>query len=89
MKCKSCQQTVEAVLVKNNKGLCPLCKKPAGKKYRYPARPYQKGKVKRLQREMAAFGSIRCDFKSGKYNENGICKKTNKMEGFYCRKCIK
>jgi hypothetical protein len=89
MKCKSCKQTVEAALVKKNNGQCPLCKKPAGKKYRYPARPYQKGKAKRLQQETAALGSIRCDFTSGKYNENGMCKKTNNMVGFYCRKCLK
>lgn len=90
MKCKSCKQTVEAVKVKSNKGQCPLCKKPAGKKYRYPARPRQKGKSKRMQMERNELRSATCEFTGGKFNDRGICRKAGMhLDHTLCHKCLK
>lgn len=88
MKCKKCKAEIEKQMLK--KGCCPLCKKPAGKKYRFPARPRQKGKSKRTQREIAAANSASCDFTGGKFNRDGYCSKAGMaVTGTTCRVCLK
>lgn len=88
MKCKSCKADVEVSQIKSNDGKCPFCKQPAGKKYRYPARPIQKGKSKRTQQERSQV--MTCDFTSGKFNSNGSCTKLHFNHGNKtCAVCLK
>jgi hypothetical protein len=90
MKCKSCKQTIEAALAKKNNGQCPLCKKPAGKKYRFPASPRQKGKTKRTIQESMVINSMTCDFTGGKFNRDGFCSRIqSNSSGATCRRCLK
>lgn len=90
MKCKRCKSDVDPKQVKQNKGKCPLCKQPAGKKYRYPARPRQKGKSKRMQQEKLELASVSCEFRGGKFNDRGICRKAGmNLDHTLCHKCLK
>lgn len=88
MKCKSCKTAIDASKVVNRK--CPVCKGDVGKKYRYPARPRQKGKIKRMRHEMAAANSAACHFTGGKFNRDGFCSKAGvNASGTTCRACLK
>jgi hypothetical protein len=90
MKCKSCKEIIEAREVKTNQGKCPRCKQPAGKKYRYPARPRQKGKSKRTQQERLELSSRNCGFSSGKFNQEGRCSKAGlNVDNTLCHRCLK
>jgi hypothetical protein len=88
MKCKSCKAEIKREELKQGK--CPLCKKPAGKKYRYPARPFQKGKSKRMKQKATAVNSMTCHFTGGKFNRDGYCTKAGiAASGTICKKCLK
>lgn len=88
MKCKKCKTDIQKKDLKDGK--CPICKKPAGKKYRYPARPLQKGKSKRMHRETAVNKSASCDYTGGRFNRGGYCSKAGtNMTGTLCRNCLK
>jgi hypothetical protein len=90
MKCKRCQTVLVPKEVKENKGICPVCKQPAGKKYRYPARPRQKGKSKRMIQERLELSSTNCGFSSGKFNQEGRCTKAGlNMDNTLCHRCLK
>ena len=90
MKCKSCKEIIEAKEVKNNQGKCPRCKQPAGKKYRYPARPRQKGKSKRMVQERLELSSRNCAFTGGKFNYSGTCSKAGlNVDNTLCHRCLK
>lgn len=88
MKCKSCKAEIQKKDLKQGK--CPLCKKPAGKKYRYPARPIQKGKSKRMKQDRAAVNSQKCAYTGGKFNREGYCTKVGlAVSGTVCNRCLK
>jgi hypothetical protein len=90
MKCKRCKTVIDPAEVKSNGGKCPLCKQPAGKKYRYPARPRQKGKSKRMQQEKNELRSATCAFTGGRFNDRGICRKAGiHLDNTLCHRCLK
>jgi len=90
MKCKSCKEIIEAKEVKANQGKCPRCKQPAGKKYRYPARPRQKGKSKRMIQDRLELSSRNCAFSGGKFNHSGTCSKAGlNIDNTLCHRCLK